>query len=71
MGNMEKVRKVVLTGLFAAMAVLLSGIHFPGVRLRSSESLEKNECFEIATLTRTVNSLFPPCASLIGLVLIV
>jgi len=29
MGNMEKVRKIVLTGLFAAMAVLLSGIHFP------------------------------------------
>lgn len=29
MGNMEKVRKIVLVGLFAAMAVLLSGIHFP------------------------------------------
>jgi energy coupling factor transporter S component ThiW len=29
MGNVEKVRKIVLAGLFAAMAVLLSGIHFP------------------------------------------
>jgi energy coupling factor transporter S component ThiW len=29
MRNMERVRKIVLAGLFAAMAVLLSGIHFP------------------------------------------
>ena len=29
MGSVEKVRKIVLAGLFAAMAVLLSGIHFP------------------------------------------
>lgn len=29
MEKMEKARKVVLTGLFAAVAVLLSGIHFP------------------------------------------
>ena len=29
MGNVEKVRKIVLAGLFAATAVLLSGIHFP------------------------------------------
>ena len=29
MGNVEKVRKIVLAALFAAMAVLLSGIHFP------------------------------------------
>lgn len=29
METTEKVRKIVLAGLFAAMAVLLSGIHFP------------------------------------------
>jgi len=29
MENTEKVRRIVLAGLFAAMAVLLSGIHFP------------------------------------------
>ncbi len=29
MENVEKVRRIVLAGLFAAMAVLLSGIHFP------------------------------------------
>ena len=29
MENMGRVRKIVLTGLFAATAVLLSGIHFP------------------------------------------
>jgi len=29
MKSTEKVRKIVLAGLFAAMAVLLSGIHFP------------------------------------------
>jgi energy coupling factor transporter S component ThiW len=29
MGNVEKVRRIVLAGLFAATAVLLSGIHFP------------------------------------------
>jgi energy coupling factor transporter S component ThiW len=29
MENTEKIRRIVLAGLFAAMAVLLSGIHFP------------------------------------------
>ena len=29
MQSTEKIRRIVLTGLFAAMAVLLSGIHFP------------------------------------------
>ena len=29
MENTEKLRRIVLAGLFAAMAVLLSGIHFP------------------------------------------
>jgi energy coupling factor transporter S component ThiW len=29
MGNAEKVRRIVLAGLFAAIAVLLSGVHFP------------------------------------------
>jgi energy coupling factor transporter S component ThiW len=29
MGTLEKVRTIVLTGMFAAIAVLLSGVHFP------------------------------------------
>ena len=29
MGQITRIRKIVLTGLFAALAVLLSGIHFP------------------------------------------
>jgi energy coupling factor transporter S component ThiW len=29
MGEMARTRKIVLTGLFAALAVLLSGVHFP------------------------------------------
>jgi len=29
MGELGRIRKIVLTGLFAALAVLLSGIHFP------------------------------------------
>jgi predicted membrane protein len=29
MGEIARARKIVLTGLFAALAVLLSGIHFP------------------------------------------
>lgn len=29
MGNVEKVRTIVLAGMFAAVAVLLSGVHFP------------------------------------------
>jgi energy coupling factor transporter S component ThiW len=29
MGEITRVRKIVLTGLFAALAVLLSGVHFP------------------------------------------
>jgi energy coupling factor transporter S component ThiW len=29
MGQITRIRKIVLTGLFAALAVILSGIHFP------------------------------------------
>src|SRR5512135_47624 len=29
MAEITRIRKIVLTGLFAALAVLLSGIHFP------------------------------------------
>lgn len=29
MGQITRIRKIVLIGLFAALAVILSGIHFP------------------------------------------